>query len=171
MLNLLGSHDTARITSLLKGDEHALRVAVALLLTSPGAPMIYYGDEVGLRGDTDPLCRGAMQWDEQQWDVPLLEWHRSLIALRKAHPALRGIDDKVVPGPEGLLLRRRREGDDLVWLVVNTSTAEVRLERSRVDGFGVDLVSGRPLDGTPNQLIIPAKSVWALGTAPLAAEE
>ena len=60
---------------------------MAFQMLFPGAPAIYYGDEIGMTGENDPGCRGGMAWDRQ--DDGLLAWQRSLIALRKAHPALR----------------------------------------------------------------------------------
>ena len=47
-LNLLDSHDTARVVSIAGGDEATLRLATVLQMTLPGAPCIYYGDEVGI---------------------------------------------------------------------------------------------------------------------------
>jgi len=88
-LNLLDSHDTARFLSLARGDESALRLAMLFMMCYPGAPCIYYGDEVGMEGGKDPDCRRAFQWDERQWNTGLLNYVKRCIALRKAHPALR----------------------------------------------------------------------------------
>jgi glycosidase len=89
LLNLLGSHDTARFLTEANGDRARLRLATLFQMTFPGAPCVYYGDEVGLDGGGDPLCRGCFPWDEAAWDRDLLEWTRRCIALRHAHPALR----------------------------------------------------------------------------------
>ncbi|MGQ9494554.1 MAG: glycoside hydrolase family 13 protein [Anaerolineae bacterium] len=88
-LNLLDSHDTARFLTLARGDESALRLAVLFMMCYPGAPCIYYGDEIGMEGGKDPDCRRAFPWDEQQWNKELLAYVKGCIALRKAHPALR----------------------------------------------------------------------------------
>src|SRR4029079_14952049 len=56
---LIGSHDTPRARTVLADDVAALRLATLLLLTLPGAPAIYYGDELALAGGPDPGCRGA----------------------------------------------------------------------------------------------------------------
>ncbi|HSN77945.1 MAG TPA: alpha-amylase family glycosyl hydrolase, partial [Anaerolineae bacterium] len=61
-LNLLGSHDTARILHVVKGDAARNRIAVAFLLTYPGVPCIYYGDEIGMSGAGDPDNRRMMRW-------------------------------------------------------------------------------------------------------------
>jgi neopullulanase len=89
-LNLLDSHDTARALWIMGEDKSALRLAVFLQMTMPGAPCIYYGDEIGLSAADDPYCRGAFPWhDEGSWDIDLLSTYRQLTALRHGFPALR----------------------------------------------------------------------------------
>ena len=56
-LNLVGSHDTPRVLNVMSGDRDAVRLAMLLMLTLPGAPSIYYGDEIGMEGGDDPDCR------------------------------------------------------------------------------------------------------------------
>jgi len=58
-LNLLDSHDTARVLWMVQEDECAVRLAALLQMTLPGAPCIYYGSEIGMTGGHDPDCRGA----------------------------------------------------------------------------------------------------------------
>src|SRR5262245_42480521 len=90
-LNLLDSHDSARLITIAGGDKASVRLATLLLLTFPGAPSIYYGDEIGLPGaNDDPDTRRTILWDRPEtWDMGMLEFHKRLIALRRAHPALR----------------------------------------------------------------------------------
>lgn len=87
--NLLSSHDEPRFLTLVKGDKRRLELATLFQLTYPGAPSIYYGDEIGLEGGADPDCRRAFPWDERRWDTELRGAFQRFIALRKAHPALR----------------------------------------------------------------------------------
>jgi glycosidase len=58
-------------------------------MTLPGAPCVYYGDEIGMEGGHDPDCRRAFPWDESRWDQHLLAFFRRAIALRHNHRALR----------------------------------------------------------------------------------
>jgi cyclomaltodextrinase / maltogenic alpha-amylase / neopullulanase len=88
-LNLLDSHDTPRFLSLAGGDRSALRLATLIQMTLPGAPCIYYGDEIGMEGREDPDCRRSFQWDPAQQDGALRDFFAGLIALRKSEPALR----------------------------------------------------------------------------------
>jgi alpha-glucosidase len=53
------------------------------LFTRPGAPCIYYGDEIGLQGGPDPDCRRCFPWDRAQWDLPLFEHFRTLARMRR----------------------------------------------------------------------------------------
>jgi cyclomaltodextrinase / maltogenic alpha-amylase / neopullulanase len=87
-LNLLDSHDTPRFLTTAHHDQTALRLGWLFLFTYPGAPCIYYGDEIGLDGGADPECRKAFPWDETCWDHDLRETLKKLIALRKTNPAL-----------------------------------------------------------------------------------
>lgn len=85
---LLGSHDTARIRS-VAGSAQRQAVAAALLMTLPGTPMLFAGDEIGATGLSGEASRTTFPWDQQsQWDVAILKQYRDLITLRKNRPAL-----------------------------------------------------------------------------------
>lgn len=88
-LNLLDSHDTARFLTIAKGDTTALKLAYLTMMTYPGAPMLYYGDELGMEGGKDPDSRRAMIWDAARWDKTLYAALQKYIALRKRYAALR----------------------------------------------------------------------------------
>ncbi len=85
-LNLLDSHDVSRFLSLCGGKTERMELAVLLQMTFPGMPCVFYGDEKGLCGESEPEYRRPMAWDASS---PLEEAYRRMIALRKAHPALR----------------------------------------------------------------------------------
>jgi len=116
--NLLGSHDTPRVLTLLGGDEEALRLALLLLFTFPGTPCLYYGDEIGMRGAHDPGCRRGMPWSPGRWNQDLRRYIRRLIALRKRHPALRtgGFDTLHAVGELFVFSRRDEEATLIVLL-------------------------------------------------------
>jgi alpha-glucosidase len=87
--NLLGSHDTPRIATILGDDEARVRVAVTLLFTYPGVPSVYYGDEIGLKGGEDSDNRRCMSWDPREWNADRRVFHQALMKLRRTSPALR----------------------------------------------------------------------------------
>ncbi|WP_353930142.1 glycoside hydrolase family 13 protein [Okeanomitos corallinicola TIOX110] len=87
-LNLLASHDTARLITIAGDDIATVELATLLLFTFPGAPSVYYGDEVGLPGGLDPDCRRGFPLEEN-WNLELLKIHKQLISLRHKYTALR----------------------------------------------------------------------------------
>ncbi len=132
-LNLLSSHDTPRALTVLGGDRDALRMATLIQATLPGAPCIYYGDEVGLAGGNDPANRGSFPWDESHWDTDLRTFVRSVLAIRAAEPAMRHGSTRAV-GSVGsaVAIERALDADQLV-VAVNPGTDAVDLELA-IDG-------------------------------------
>ncbi|MCR4405783.1 MAG: glycoside hydrolase family 13 protein [Anaerolineae bacterium] len=123
-LNLLSSHDTPRILTVCGGDINRAILALVFQFTYMGAPMIYYGDEVGMEGDNDPLCRGTMIWDEYNCNRQLNEIYRRLIQIRRQHPALRrGAFETLHMFNAVYAYRRYNEQDDVV-IVLNPRHAQ-----------------------------------------------
>ncbi len=88
MYNLLDSHDTERFLYLCGEKKELLKLAIAFQMLFPGAPAIYYGDEVGMTGNNDPDCRRCMEWGEHA-DKDLLQWYKQFIKLRKTYRSIR----------------------------------------------------------------------------------
>jgi neopullulanase len=131
--NLLGSHDTPRFTTLAQGDGSAYRLATLFQMTYPGAPSIYYGDEIGMDGRHDPGCRGGFPWDESCWDRDLLDYVQRCIALRRAHAALRrGAFTPLLAG-QGLVGYGRRLGTVTLIVILNSSHQPVTLDLAVAD--------------------------------------
>ncbi len=126
-LNLLGSHDTERILTVMGGDHDAVALAALLQLTLPGAPCIYYGDEVGMEGGKDPDCRRAVPWDEAAWHRPTRELMRGAIALRKARRALRHGSFEGLYAERRTLAFLRREAGERLLVAINAGGGEQRL--------------------------------------------
>ncbi len=86
--NLLGSHDTPRIQTIVGEDEALARIAATLLFTYPGVPSVYYGDEIGLAGGRDPDNRRCMPWNPEEWNSERRVFYQQLIHERRTSPAL-----------------------------------------------------------------------------------
>ena len=111
MMNNIGTHDSVRILTALGGrdlgpdpskEEEAaermspeereravrmLMIASAIQMTLPGVPCIYYGDEAGMEGYSDPFNRGCFPWGHENRE--LQSWYRRLIAFRRRNPVYR----------------------------------------------------------------------------------
>jgi cyclomaltodextrinase len=128
-LNLLGSHDTPRTLTLFSGAKDRLKLAMFYVMTSPGAPCIYYGDEIGLSGDADPACRAAMPWQQSRWDSDLRGYVRRLIATRHRHTALRRGRYATLYAARGVYaFARRHKAEQLIVAInINEHAVEVRV--------------------------------------------
>ncbi|MDY6367836.1 MAG: glycoside hydrolase family 13 protein [Clostridia bacterium] len=106
-------------------DKSVLRAAVVMEMTIPGAPTIYYGDEAGQVGWTDPDNRRTYPWGRE--DVNLISFHKDIIALRKAHPVLRTGSFKFLGYGDGYIAFARFDKKDYVITVVNNGDSELSL--------------------------------------------
>jgi len=145
MYNLLGSHDTPRILTLCKGDLRKAKLAILFQMSFPGAPVLYYGDEVGLLGGDDPDCRRTMIWNQDEWNSDILNHYKQLIEIRRVHPALTAGDFSTVKDEKKKVCAYRRTlGNDEIVTVLNNEEekAEIRLKVERGCRL-VDLLTGR----------------------------
>ncbi|MBW4080920.1 alpha amylase N-terminal ig-like domain-containing protein [Paenibacillus sp. S150] len=148
MFQLLGSHDTLRfLTACREGGRgwnhentaiQRMRLAVFFQMTYIGLPMIYYGDEVGMEGATDPHCRKPMVWQEQHQNMELHAWYTLLISLRRQYEVLRTGAFRLwfTDEARNVLGYIRRSGQDSMGLVINNSPNSYQLEP---DSFRPDL--------------------------------
>ncbi|WP_373541538.1 glycoside hydrolase family 13 protein [Chamaesiphon sp.] len=162
-LNLLASHDTARLMSLAQSDRASVELATLLLLTFPGAVSIYYGDEVGLAGAIDPDSRRGFP-PESDWDLALLDYHRQLIALRHAYPALRvGTYHTIYAQGDAYAFVRSLDAVEIV-VVVNVGTAAVKISLNLAE-LGCQHRPERQLFGTSDLSWSPDRAVLTIDLA------
>lgn len=126
-LNLLSSHDTARFLTIVGEDVETLKLATLLLFTFPGAPSIYYGDEVGLAGGCDPDSRRSFP-PTQAWNEELRQYHRDLIRLRHEHPVLSLGDYQIIFAQAQIYVFTRTLGSEKIVVVVNADEQPLRLK-------------------------------------------
>ena len=136
MYNPLGSHDTERVLTMLNGDQAKLKLAWLIQMALPGAPAVYYGDEIGLEGGKDPECRKAFPWDALEQKDELHRYLRSLIHWRKRLPMLRrGSYGRVlVEDGRGCMAFVRALGEQRLVVVFNASATrrQVRLNAKQI---------------------------------------
>lgn len=164
---LLDSHDTARFRTVAGSRERQL-VGVGLQMTTPGVPMIFAGDELGLEGEWGEDARRTIPWDRpESWDAGVLEEYRRLVALRRSHEALaRGGIRYAHIGEDAIAYLRETPREALLCLASRADHAPIRLpldllgcdELETLYGADATLLAGDavlPADG-------PAFSIWKL---------
>lgn len=160
LMNLLGTHDTQRILTVLGGDPEGdrspaelaaarmspgqraralsmLRLCYILCATLPGIPCIYYGDEAGMEGYRDPFNRLPYPWGRE--DRALLAFYRKIGRIRRSEPVFADgyfrVDEDV---PAGVFAYRRFDKSREIYVAVNRSDRPCRVNLS-----GTDLLTGR----------------------------
>ena len=133
-LNLLASHDTARLLTIAGGDIDTVKLSTLLLFTFPGAPSIYYGDEVGLPGGLDPDSRRSFP-AQPDWNQSLLDYHRELIKLRHQYSALsRGYYRVLLADKSVYVFMRILEPERIIVAVnVDHKPQQVNLDRLEIN--------------------------------------
>ncbi len=167
-LNLLTSHDTARLLTICGGDRRRVLLATAVQLAYPGMPMIYYGEEAGLAGRFAEDGRRAYPWDAI--DRATFRAFRRMIRARRASAVLRRGDVRTVWIDErtrtyGLV---RTLADRAVVALFNGSERAVRLRVPLEHGLkraGAwrDLLGGPAARGSRSELdviLTPLSSAW-----------
>lgn len=187
MMNLVGSHDTARLLSFLDGvdddrnqkdAEHAFptyektseeakqsQYLVALIqMTYAGAPTIYYGDELGMTGADDPDNRRAMIWGKGNKE--LLEWYARLASIRSQYEALRTGELRPIDLDDDALMGYvRTDGGDTLCVITNNSMTEKTITYKMPEELQAavltitDIISGEEYSVDDGEVVvtIPAK--------------
>jgi glycosidase len=123
--NILSSHDTSRIRT--KYGER-WKIAVGLQFTLPGSPLIYYGEELGLEGEGDPLCRNPMKWERWSEDnYQTFNFYKNIINFFKSSKSLyEGKFKKNYSNNKNILsfLRLTNCIDELRLIIANPSVKE-----------------------------------------------
>ncbi|MBQ6847463.1 MAG: glycoside hydrolase family 13 protein [Clostridia bacterium] len=139
LMNHIGTHDTARILTVLGSDyipttreeqsraylspeayEKAvclLKLAAVLQYTLPGVPSLYYGDEAGMEGFGDPFCRATYPWGEE--NIELLEFYKKLGKFRRSNKAFENGEFIPVFADESVICYKRECEGSSVLIAVN----------------------------------------------------
>ncbi len=121
--NLLGSHDMARPLWIMSDNKPAMKLCFQFMMTMPGAPCIYYGDEIGMSGGDDPHCRGAYPWNQpEQQDLEIRDHVKALTSLRAKYKALRTGTFQFLPEcTDAVLQYQRSDEENTLHIIMNRS--------------------------------------------------
>jgi alpha-glucosidase len=153
---ILDSHDSPRFRT-IAGSRELQLVGIGLQMTTPGVPMIFAGDELGLEGAWGEDARRTMPWDRREsWETALLDEYRRLIALRRSHEALaRGGFRFVYVDSDVIAYLRETRGERLLCLASRAPHEPVPVPFTSLETlYGDDAEDGLlPADG-------PSFHVW-----------
>ena len=107
-------------------DVSVFRQAVIMQMTLQGAPTVYYGDEVGVCGWTDPDNRRSFPWGREDWNI--LEFHKYVINLHKRHKSLRYGSLIPILGEKDLIAYIRAVKDEQILVVIYTGSEEIEVD-------------------------------------------
>ena len=165
-LNLLSSHDVVRSLTMVSEDLTSLSLAILLLMTFPGAPSIYYGDEVGVAGGKDPDCRRSFP-SKEHWNQSLLQQYKDLIALRKSYKALRTGKYQTLAAEGNCYVFSRLLETEMVIVALNAGKETVQIRLADIAMKHGELLYGKGeiewLGDRTAMLEIPARSGMVLG--------
>jgi neopullulanase len=165
-MNLLDSHDTPRYLTIANNDKTALTLGWFYMLTYPGAPTIYYGDEIGLDGHHDPDCRKSFPWqNKKSWDNNLRKYLKELIKLRKKHEALRRGSYQNLYAENNVVAYARVHGKKKYIMALNVSeeprTISFPAEKLGLDDGNLKTIFGKTRAGVQHgqvTLTVPERS-------------
>ncbi len=165
-LNLIGSHDKARILTVLSGapeeselseDEKKeyrlseaqrglgksrLWLAALMQMTMPGVPSVYYGDEIGMEGYSDPYNRASYPWGGGDNDCKNI--YINAIGIRRSHKVFTEGDFKPFAVGKDVIGYTRQLGNEAVTVLINRSNeAEHSVKLLRLNSYVSDLISGK----------------------------
>ncbi|MBR5944998.1 MAG: hypothetical protein IKZ94_08640, partial [Lachnospiraceae bacterium] len=126
-LNLLYSNDVSRFFSVCGEDLDKMELCILLQMTFPGMPCVFYGDEQGLTGVTEPEYRRPMIFEDKS---PLFEVYKKLIKLRTQNKALRYGEFRTIASEGGLYGFKRIYRNDEICVYINSGSNAVNLETS-----------------------------------------
>ena len=123
MMNVLASHDIQRISNLTNNDKDLALIAYAMMIFYPGYPLIYYGEEIFMRGGGDPDNRRGMDWESNNFQSKEHELFKALLKLRKES---RFNDaDIIIYEHNGLLALKRKYQKDGYVLYMNMTDSSI----------------------------------------------
>ncbi len=177
LMNILGTHDTERILSVLGDKEFEglsatelsarrldansyerakalLKIASDIQFTAYGVPSVYYGDEAGMEGYRDPFCRMPYPWGRE--DKEITEHYKRLGRIRNENIVFARGEFKIIAAKDGLLVYERREGDKVIYLAANASDIQIDLP---VTAECVDLLTDMRFSET---LSLPPRSAMII---------
>ena len=130
---LLDSHDTPRFRTIVSGDKDKHLAAMTMLMTYPGVPSIFMGDELGLEGNSGEDSRKTINWEDRRgWDHEFLKEVKALTKLRRSEDALMNGGLRWVAAEDNYLAYLRESKKSKVLVLIAARACEVNIDLSKL---------------------------------------
>jgi alpha-glucosidase len=162
---LLDSHDTARFRTVVKGDVASHLSAMTMVLSYPGVPSIFAGDEIGLEGSWGEDGRRTINWeDRSQWDHSFMSKVQQLIAIRKGNDALINGGLRWIAAEKDFILYLRESKKQSVLIFVSRTGVNAKIDLSALGLQVSKTLYGKDISGS--RFVIKSKEatqgVWVV---------
>ncbi|MBD7913451.1 glycoside hydrolase family 13 protein [Clostridium cibarium] len=137
-MNIISTHDTERIFTVLDKRIELLKIIIALQMTLPGVPLIYYGDEAGLEGGKDPENRRAYPWGRESKEI--IDFYKVIIGIRNNENALKKGDFKFYNADLDVCVFERCYESERIIVAVNISERRITLDNVNIEGSYIDIL-------------------------------
>ncbi len=167
MMNLISTHDSPRLFQMVGSDYTNLKLAVLLQMMLPGAPSVYYGDEVGLPGGSDPDNRRTYPWGNAP-DPTMYNHFKTVIGIRNTYSALRGGDYQRLLAANNIYAFARWDTEDTVIVALRNiaSSANATLSVSAYFADGTVLTDVLNNNATytvsGGNVVVPVNGKWGV---------
>lgn len=140
-MNFLDTHDVPRFLHYCEGDVRKLKLAVFFMMTAQGIPSVFYGDESGITGVTEPQYRSPMPWEQGDG---LEEYFASVIKMRRMHTALQTGTFRVeyVNNAENVVVFERKNEEESLYVIINNSDFDVEIDLKSYKKMKCSAMSG-----------------------------
>lgn len=136
-INIAGTNDTERILSVLDENIELLRLLVVIQFTLPGVPLIYYGDEIGLKGGKEPDNRRSYPWGRENKN--LIEFYREIAKIRNRENGLKKGDISIYETDSDVFAFERNYENEKIIVLVNVSKEQKLIKNVNLNGCYVNL--------------------------------
>lgn len=140
-MNVIGTHDTERILTVLDGQIELMKLVAVIQITLPGVPLIYYGDEAGVAGGNDPDNRRTYPWGNENKE--LITFYRDLVGLRNKENSLRKGSFKIYDTEPSVFAFERAYKNEKILIIINISGREKIVKNIKVSGEYEDIFDNK----------------------------
>ncbi|MFM2126607.1 MAG: hypothetical protein RL287_85 [Actinomycetota bacterium] len=166
-MTLIDSHDTPRFRTIVDGDRCKHLSAMTLLLSYPGVPSIFMGDEIGLEGKSGEDSRRTIDWENRaNWDTDFLDQVKSLVHLRRTRSGLSNGGLRWIDAGKDYVAFLRESKRESLLVFISSGRVELDLDLDQYGYRITETLFGPAQDGTKLRIrcSTATQGIWVLGS-------